>query len=147
MQSKHPPHLLNAAVRDHFPLLVSNRLCSSTAAGQNTLLASQVCHAKFFNKIGKDTWRLIMKHFIKWKIEEALSVDDGDNLKNRMWVTRPAKSRDPIAAAKIVITKLKEGNEFVPWQHWLGHAETNTLKTRANVSLPYCIISEFLPTF
>ena len=78
-----------------------------------------------------------MKHFIKWKIEEALGVDGGDPQKNRMWVTRPAKSTDLIAAAKIAITKLKEGNEFVPWQVWLGDAGSSTLKNRANVSLLY----------
>jgi hypothetical protein len=128
---------LNAVVRDHFPLLVSNRLCSSTAAGQNTLLASQVRHAKFFNKIGKDTWRLLMKHFIKWKIEKALTVDGGDPQRNRMWVTRPAKNTDHIATAKIVINKLKGGNEFVPWPDWLGDAGSSSLKNRANVSLLY----------
>jgi hypothetical protein len=69
-----------------------------------------------------------MKHFIKWKIEEALLVDDGDPQKNRMWVTRPAKSTNPIATAKIVITKLKKGNEFVPWQVWLGDSGSSTLK-------------------
>jgi hypothetical protein len=76
-----------------------------------------------------------MKHFIKWKIEEALSVDDGDPHKNRMWVTRPAKSNDPIAVAKIVIIKLKEGNEFVPWQVWLGDAGSSTLENRATITL------------
>jgi hypothetical protein len=76
-----------------------------------------------------------MKHFIKWKIEEELSGDDGDRKKNRMWVTRPCKSTDPIASAKIVITKLKEGNEIDPWQVWLGDARLYTFKYMANVSL------------
>jgi hypothetical protein len=58
-----------------------------------------------------------MKHFINWKIEEELSVDDGNRKKNIMWVSRSCKSNDPIASAKIVIPKLKEGNEeFVPRQ-------------------------------
>ena len=92
---------------------MSGRLHSSTAPVQSVALASLVRHAKFLEKIGKSTWRLIMKYFIKWKIEEDIAVDDVDT-KNRMWVTRPCKSTDPVAAAEIVIIKLKEGNAFVP---------------------------------
>ncbi len=78
-----------------------------------------------------------MKHFVKWKIEEEMSTDDGDRKNNIMWVTRPCKSRDLIAAAEIVITKLKEGNEFPPWQAWLGDVPSSTLAYRANVSILY----------
>ncbi len=137
MQGKLPAHLLELAIREHFPLLVSGRLNSSTAPDQSVALASLFRHAKFLEKIGKSTWRLIMKYFIKWKIEEEISVDDVVDKKNRMWVTRPCKSTDPIVAAEIVITKLKEGNAFVPWQVWLGDVPSTTTAYMANVSLQF----------
>jgi hypothetical protein len=135
-----PPHLLESAVAEHFPLLCSRRLQNSTALpGPTSVLDSQVRHAKFFQKIGKSTWLLIMKHFIKWKVEEEFSVDSAAvDKKNRMWVTRPINSTDPIAAADIVITKLKEGEAFVKWQIWLGDVPSTTAKLRSNVSFPYC---------
>jgi hypothetical protein len=54
--------------------------------------------------------------------------------KNKMWVTRPIKRTDPIAVTDIVITKLKEGEAFVPWQVWLGDVRSKTVALRANVS-------------
>ena len=116
---------------------MGSRLLHNSMAlpGPPNILATQVRHAKFFQKIGKSSWLLIMKHFIKWKVEEELSVDSADDKKNKMWVTRPNKSIDPIAAADIVITKLKEGEPFVPWQVWLGDVLAKTAALRANVSL------------
>ncbi len=55
---------------------MSGRPHSSTAHGLSTALASLVRHAKFLEKIGKSTWRLIMKYFLKWEIEEEMTGDD-----------------------------------------------------------------------
>jgi len=135
-KEKLPPHLLEFAVTEHLPNMGARLLCNSGALpGPPNILATQVRHAKFFQKIGRSTWILIMKHFIKWKVEEELSVDSAGDKKNKMWVTRPPKSTDPIAAADIVITKLKEGEAFVPWQVWLGDTREKTAALRANVSV------------
>jgi hypothetical protein len=76
-----------------------------------------------------------MKHFIKWKVEKEMSIDSAAHKKNRMWVTRPINSTNPISTADIVITKLKEGETFVEWQVWLGDVPSTTAALRAKVSL------------
>jgi hypothetical protein len=128
--------MLESAVAEHLPPMGSRLLHNSMAIpGPTNIIASQVRHAKLFQKIGKSSWLLIMKYFIKWKVEEELSVDSADDKKNEMWVTQSIKSIDPISPADIVITKLKEGEAFVPWQVWLGDVRLTTAALRANVTV------------
>ena len=66
-----------------------------------------------------------------------MSPDDGVAKNILMCVTRPCKSKDPIADVEIVITKLNEGGEFAPRHVWLGEVSSTTVAYMANASASY----------